>query len=227
MSKEFICTIDQSRFTSEEALITHMVKSHSMTQEQGEYSADIHNALQTAFPTAHIEITTSQLDRQSAPRVDLNFFEFGADFSFYISKDTNENVYHGDFVYPDVIEAIGVYKNLLSEKDKLVQAVKEKFGSSTVEIHQIHQSSGVGDDTDSILLSFVVEGQECTASYEFQGFNEFLRLLEGRFVNSVSGECYADYGHYNSENTIYVDGIDLRDIAKRAKKLKVEILEIR
>lgn len=222
MKKEFVCTIDHTKFNTEEALVKHLLTYYSMKQEPGENSSDILKKTQEAFPEAHIEVVYNPLRENSVPYVEIIIPNCGAMFSFYIDDDTSK--VHGVVVFKTVEEAIDHYEGMLNEKDKLVQAVMDKFKTEKVVVSQVHQD-GYGDDSDSITFSFMIDEKEHFGNYEFDGIDKCLRSLDGYFVSEVEGKCDTDYGRYNSTNTIYVDGVDLRDLAERAKKLKVEILE--
>lgn len=224
MEKKFVCTIDFTEFNTKEALIEHLLENYSIKQEPGENSSDIMKKIQEAFPDANIEVTYNHINEKPVPFVEIIISNCGAQFSFYIDDSLGEEN-RGNIVYKTTDDAIDYYKSMLGEKDKLVQAVVDKFGAEKVVVNQVFQSEGYSDDSDSISFSFFVKEKEYYGCYEFEGIDKCLRSLDGYFARTVEGLCRADYGRYNSANTIYVDGIDLRQLAQRAKKLKVEILE--
>jgi len=121
--------------------------------------------------------------------------------------------------------AISHYETVFQEKEELVLAIMDHFHTATVDIQQIYESNAYEQESYSISFSFVVNGKTYSGTYEFDGIERCIRRLEGDFVTSVEGVVELDYGRYDSENTIFVDGVDLRDVARRAKRLKVEIIQ--
>lgn len=227
MEKEYVCTIDQAKFTSEEELVNHLKSLYSFAQAPGKDTSLIHKQLQDAFPEADVVIKNKNIDTEGI-FVKLVFAKWKSDFEFVISNTYDETLYYNDTYFKTVNEAIDYYKGLIAQKDELIKAIYEKFDADGIKVHQIYDPPEYMDDSrPSMNFSFYVDGKEYRSSYSFDGINEHLRLLDGHFVSTVEGNVTMDYGKYNSQNTIYVDGIDIKVLAARAKKLKVKIIEFK
>ena len=225
MRKEFICKIDHATFNTEDALIKYILEKYTMSQEKGQQKSELLKQLQEAFPTADIDISNGHYERKDSPFIKIYIPEYNADFEFRIVKDLNDQDFFGEILYESVDEAISKYTSMLVHTDKLIEAINDKFNPDNIEINQIHEGVPYGDDCNSVSFSMTVNDQEYHFTYEFNGIDKCIRFIEGKFIHKVEGDCFADYGSYNSSETIYVDGVDLRDLAYRAKRLRVEILE--
>jgi hypothetical protein len=223
--REYICTIDQSVFNTEEQLVKHLIKMYSIEQVKGENKSKILNVLSENFPTADIEIILED----GVPLVNMVVPGYGENyFHFKISEKNDGNIY-GVTTYLTVEEAITHYKLFFAHADELVKEIEKKFNAHTISIEQLiefNESMGA-DDRNTCLLNFCIEQETHHFHYEFEGIDKAIRTLEGRFITTVEGEVFTDYGSYNSNNTVYIDGVDIVDLAKRAKRMKVEILELK
>ena len=222
--REYICTIDQSVFNTEEKLVKHLMKMYSIEQEKGENKSHILKVLSENFPIADINIYSEEEE----PTVNMYIAKYGANFNFKISEDISGS-FHGLTVYNTLEEAIIHYKTFLAHADELVKEIEKNFNAHTISIEQLvefHESMGA-DDKSTCLINFYIGQEFHHFHYEFEGIDKAIRTLEGRFITIVEGEVFTDYDKYNSSNTVYVDGVDIVDLAKRAKRMKVEILELK
>lgn len=220
--KQYVCTIDQAKFSSEEGLINHLKQYYSLVENIEGKSSTALTVLKEAFPEAVIELTERE---NGSIVVDLVFKDYGAEFNFLIHTDDNHDEYCRR-TFSNIDDAIKNYKWYLDQKDQLVKGLKERINATDIEITQIYESDPYSSDS-SIKLKFKINGKEIYEEYEFDGIDEFLNRMKGHVITEVEGECVFDYGRYGSKGTIFVNGIDLRDMAKRAKRMRVEILETR
>jgi hypothetical protein len=222
--KQYVCKIDNAKFDNMEALIDHIKANYVIEESIDGKASDVFVKLKRAFPEAKINV----FEQDGLVRVLMNFEEYGAEFDFKIVDHNSEHssINYYDITYDSVQKAIENYQWILEEKDKIVQGIKDLFGIEDVKVTQIFQDEPCGNN-DSISLTFVLNGQVINERYDFDGVERFLKQLQGHILNAVEGECDYDYGHYESKNTIFIDGVDIRDLARRAKRMRVEILETR
>lgn len=221
MIKEYICTVDHSKFNTEEELIKHMLKLYTVTSNVDEDKSSILKKFSESFPDSSVNVTFNE----GIPNICLSLSNYDARFDFKINDDSSPHAY--EIAYDSIEDAIARYKEMLLQVDVLVESVKNRFNATEVSVKQIYEGDPYGDSCDSALISFYVAEKQYHYSYEFETVEKALHKINGYFITSVEGKVVTDYEGYDSSNTVYIDDIDILDLANRAKRMRVEILEFK
>lgn len=222
MTKEYICTVDHAKFNTEEELIRHLLQLYSVESNSDEDTSGILKLLTEHFPDSNVNVKYNN----GIPDIRLAIPKYQACFDFKIGGMTSQLASY-EISHTSIEEAVMRYRNMLKKIDDLVENVKVVFNASDVEIEQVYEADPYGDSCDSALISFYVDGKQYHYSYGFESIEGALHRISGYFIAVVEGEVETDYDGYDSSNTVYIDSIDIRDLANRAKRMRVEILEFR
>ncbi|RNB59356.1 hypothetical protein EDM57_04230 [Brevibacillus gelatini] len=221
MKKQYICTIDNIKFTSEQELISH-IKNNYIKELTDESSFDIYDTLKNAFPDADIDIVENNSEDI---HVSMYFKNYESNLEFKIKKNPDfEDTYYYS-VFSTVEDAIKYFKdNFIKKSEYLVQCLKEYFNFENIEITGLFNGYGYGDCESSIHFKFNVGDRVVHDTYKFEDINTFLNRMKGHVLNVVEGEFFIQHGE-NSSKDFFINGINVEDMITRAKKVRLEIIE--
>lgn len=222
MSKLYVSKIDNKTFNTEEELIEHLKINFSMIDETGGKSANILKELQEAFPFAKINVTESSEKRYGSHTCSMNWCEYNADFTFYIGKNIDYDYYYMSF--ENVEKAIIYYRNFLNYKDQIENKLFMAYNPEKIEIGQMYE--GDSDSNNSIQFIMFKNGKEYYECFEFGEVDTFINSFKGHFDTVFEGEVVVERNYSSGyDREPRVNGIEVKTILERAKRVKIEILE--
>jgi len=226
MAKSYVCKLDNESFSSKEELIDHLVDKYSMVDESEGLQSHIVSRLMNAFPFAQVNVKVNE-ENPDSYRVSMDWkpkYE-DADFDFVIGKRDESEVYYLDLYFKNVEEAIMHYQNFINKYEVITEKLKEKYNPDNIYIGQFFEDS-YHQDRSSILFHVVIDGETYSKQYEFGDVDEFISMFNGYFLDRIEGELElercASTGH---EIEYWVGGIPIASMLKRARKVRIEILE--
>lgn len=142
-----------------------------------------------------------------------------ANFEFKINNSNNKDHYCQEF--NTVEEAIEFYKRYPKQTELIKKGLSEKYDLQSFEIHQWFEDDYYGDIGDKITMNVKLNGLnlflECGLTQDIDSF--IVSEVKPFFLDKIEGGVSREYHSW------CIDGVNLDKFLKRAKKIRLEIIE--
>lgn len=224
MSKQFVCKIDNKSFNTQEELVQHLLDTYSFEDNNQGETALIVSKLEESFPFAIISVSELEKDNRYGDfHIHMSWKEYEADFSFYIGE-SSENSYY-DYHFSTLEEAISHYSFFIEKKDEITKLLSEHYNPDSIKIEQMYD----GDYHHSGGILFVISVGEQTYHQHYlfeKTVEQFVQSFKAHFDFVVEGDVSIDSDYSTGDLLEYfVNDVPVSTLLKRAKKIKIEILE--
>jgi hypothetical protein len=221
MKNIFISKIDNKKFNTQEELVNHLISNYSMIDSNGGGCSIIFKKLQEEFPFAKINVTINHEKEYGEYLVKMIWKSFNADFNFYIGEFNARDSYYTSFKTVD--DAINYYRRFITSKDEIIDKLKIKYSPESIVVDRMFE--GYLNSNNSISFQMEIGNQTYHGIYEFGDVNEFINSFNAHFDYIFEGEVkYIDSDSYY-EHQYLINGVPVETVLKRAKKIRLEILE--
>lgn len=222
----YISKLDNKSFSDKDDLIKHLLENYSMEDNKEGQSNEALKLLQEAFPFAKIDIQELNKEKRYGDfHINMQWREYNADFSFYVGYYSEDSWYENHFVTID--DAIRNYEYFIHKKDEIINEINNRYSPEYISVEQMYD--GDYDSPSGILFNFKIGEDSYGDHYQFgQSVSEFVDSFTGYFQNVIEGDVNIEKDYSTSSNVeYYVANVPLSTMIKRAKKMRIEILELR
>ena len=219
MEKSYIYAVENKSFNSEAEMINYIMKKHTRVETKNTMSTEIVSKLNDAFPFAKISV--EQKGNADKYSINMNWEDYGETaFQFYMG---GSDAYAINF--DNVDQAINYYMRFYNIIREIEYKLSVKHNLDDFKVEGVYQYP-CEDIPECIHFTVNLDGNKYYESYYYNvnSVDEFVDSFDSYFEDTFEGDLEElkidDY-----DTKLYVDKKPLENILKRAKRIRIEILE--